>query len=84
MSCKKWGLLEAPAKLLTWRTRSGLDQQGAANEIGIDTATYNAFEKGRKRPGIDIATKIQRVTRGRVLATHWADPRKTDALSRVQ
>lgn len=42
--------------------------------VGIDLSRYNAFERGRERPGIDIATKIQDVTGGLVLATHWAQP----------
>ena len=91
MSCKKRGTrppakyahLEAPELLRIWRLRAGLDQQGAANELGIDTATYNAFERGRKRPGIDIAMRIQLRTRSRVGLAHWADPRKAELPSEV-
>lgn len=72
MSAKQWSHLPAPDRLRRWRERAELSQQEAAVMVGIDLPRYNAFERGRERPGIDIATKIQNVTGGLVLATHWA------------
>lgn len=68
--------IHAPGQLKAWRESHALTQSGAASKFGLDLATYNAIELGRKRPGIDIATRIQTVTLGCVQATQWAVPRE--------
>lgn len=71
MSDKKWGHLAGPELLRRWRDGQKLTQQKAADLVGVDLASYNAFEKGRERPGLVPAVAIERVTRGRVKAAHW-------------
>lgn len=72
---RKWlTLIHAPRVLKAWREGSDLSPSGAASKFGLDLPTYSAFESGRKRPGIDIATKIQIATDGRVQVTQWAVP----------
>lgn len=76
--------LLAPRLLISWRRKLKLESRDVAAELGIDTGTYCAFEKGRKRPGIDLGMRIQIHTRGRVRLTHWADPHKMGAIGAYQ
>lgn len=61
-------------RLRDWRAAQKLNQQEAADLIGIDLARYNAFENERARPGLDWAVKIEDVTRGDVAAKDWTVP----------
>lgn len=73
---KNWlDMVPAPGRLRVWRKDRELSQHNAATAIGIDLGTYNAFERGRKRPGLDLAFRIEEVTRGRVRAAQWARAR---------
>lgn len=78
MSDKKWAHLPGPSRLEKWRGDAELTQQQAADLIGLDLASYNAFENGRERPGLDYAVAIERVTKGRVEPKHWADAEKRE------
>lgn len=60
-------------KLVDWRKNSGLNQQEAADKIGIDLARYNAWENNRARPGLDWAVAIERVTDGNVSVESWTE-----------
>jgi DNA-binding XRE family transcriptional regulator len=71
MSDKKWAHVAGPALLLAWRDKVKLTQQAAADLIGIDLASYNAFEKGRERPGLEYAVQIERATKGKIEPRHW-------------
>ena len=83
MSDKKWDHVPGPERLKKWRDSEKLTQQKAADMIGIDLASYNAFENGRERPGLDIAVRIDDTTKGRVLPKHWADNEKTESRARA-
>lgn len=72
--------LSGPTRLQAWRAKEKLDSKRAAARLGINPATYCAFELGRKRPGIDIGMRIEIRTGGRVALAHWVDPRKTPTL----
>jgi DNA-binding XRE family transcriptional regulator len=61
--------------LRTWRTKQEVNQQEAADRIGVDLARYNAFENERARPGLDWAVKIEQISKGAVPVSSWAvDP----------
>lgn len=79
MQAKKWAHLSAPKRLQRWRAAAKLTQQEASSRVGIDLAKYNALERARQRPSIDIAAAIERATNGFVLATQWAQPRGADS-----
>jgi DNA-binding XRE family transcriptional regulator len=83
MSEKKWAHVAGPNRLREWRERTGRNQQEAANLIGLDLASYNSFERGRQRPGLDYAVKIERVTSGTVKPSHWAEAARNDKRSRA-
>jgi DNA-binding transcriptional regulator YdaS (Cro superfamily) len=75
----RWLHLTAPKRLEWWRTRILKESQvTAAGRIGIDATKYNAFEHGRRRPSLDVATQIERVTGGYVKATQWAQAMELD------
>lgn len=78
MSDKKWEHLPGPERLGKWRASEKLTQQQAADLITIDLASYNAFENGRERPGLDIAVRIENATKGRVEPKHWTDNSKSE------
>ncbi len=60
-------------KLADWREKQGLNQQQAADKIGIDLARYNAWENHRARPGLDWAVTIEQVTSGDVSIESWTE-----------
>ena len=79
MSDKKWAHLAGPDLLGKWRMASKLTQQEAADLIEIDLASYNAFENGRERPGLEYAVKIERITKGKVEPSHWVEEKQSRA-----
>lgn len=83
MSDKKWAHLPGPDLLSKWRSREKLTQQQAADLIGIDLSTYNAFENGRERPGLDYAVRIDEATKGKVEPHHWAESKVVETRARA-
>ena len=73
MAEKKYAHLPGPTRLEKWRDGEELTQQQAADLMGFDLASYNAFENGRERPGLEYAVSIERVTKGRVEPRHWVE-----------
>ena len=63
----------APWLLRKWREAQGLTQQDACELVELDPATYNAFEAGRKRPGLKRARAIEVGTGGAVPMEAWID-----------
>lgn len=58
-----------PDLLKAWR--GGRTQSAACAIVGLDPATYNAFESGRMRPGLKRAAKIEAGTGGAVPISAW-------------
>jgi DNA-binding XRE family transcriptional regulator len=75
-SRKWWSLVVGPSRLHDWRTRANRTQQMAAEMCGLDLASYNSFERGRERPGLVAAVKIERATNRYVRADHWVEDEK--------
>lgn len=75
----QWAHLDAPKRLKRWRSVIIKEPQFiAALKIGIDASKYNAFEHGRRRPSLDVAAQIERVTGGFVRAVQWAQAMELD------
>ncbi len=72
MTSQPRGQPRSSAGLKAWRQHKRLTQAEAAATFGIDVTQYNAIEKRRRRPGIDLAAKIEEVTKGKVRAIYWA------------
>lgn len=68
----RWSHFPGPSRLEGWRTAAGLNQQQAADLLEVDLASYNSFEKGRERPGLDIAVRIEQRTSGKVSPSDWS------------
>lgn len=58
--------------LKSWRG-SAL-QSLAADRLGLDAATYNRFERGKRKPQAEVCFQIERLTVGAVPARSWFEP----------
>lgn len=61
----------AAVALREWRKRLGISQTKAAAALGVDQARYSQFERGVRKPGRTIATRIEIGTGGIVKAIDW-------------
>ena len=55
-----------PVTLKKWRESKGLTQQEVAHAIGVHVQYISALERGARRPGMGVATKIREYTDGAV------------------
>lgn len=53
-----------PVTLKKWRESKGLTQQELANAIGVHVQYVSALERGARRPGMGVATRIREFTDG--------------------
>lgn len=67
--------LSGPNLLKKWRGKR--TQASACALVGLDPATYNAFEMGRARPGLKRAARIESGTDGAVPIGAWVDTSTT-------
>ena len=54
--------------------RAGMTQIAAAKLLDLDTATYNRFEHGIRKPSGEVSFRIERITDGKVPAKSWYEP----------
>lgn len=52
---------------------TGQTISGLSRESGLDNAMLYRWLNGKRRPGLDSATKLERVTRGDVPASAWVN-----------
>lgn len=57
--------------LATYLERQGIDDAAFAERIGKDRTTINRWKKGRKKPTLDDAAKIEAETQGEVPMSSW-------------
>lgn len=55
-------------------TRSGKTRTQFANELGIGRPFLSMLESGKKRPSLELAVRIERLTGGQVPASSWVAP----------
>jgi transcriptional regulator with XRE-family HTH domain len=61
-----------------------ISQQAFAAKIGASQSLVSKIASGAQRPGIDVAVRIERATRGRIEAMSWfAAPKKSKGHPRV-
>ncbi len=48
-----------------------LSKNRAASTLGINQSNYLKIESGEVRPGLKIATRIERITNGQVRCIDW-------------
>ncbi len=58
--------------LAKWR--GDRQQVEVAGEVGVAAETYNRFEHGKRKPNLQLATDIEKLTGGEVPATSWYQP----------
>ena len=56
------------------RLRTGLTQRAVAAAVGIPTTVLSAYERGRRQPGFEIATRIIDALGYRVELVPMLDP----------
>lgn len=82
-------------QLRQWRERSELNGITAAKLLGIDQSLYSKFERGARRPTLELAFKLEKITG--IPASAWTvevddepvaapgdedtDPRNADAIA---
>jgi len=54
--------MEGAHPLKEWRSRKGLNQEAAAQQLGLKAPTLCRFEKGNRRPSPRLAKKISEKT----------------------
>jgi DNA-binding transcriptional regulator YdaS (Cro superfamily) len=54
--------------------RGDLSQVEACALLRVDTATYNRFEHGIRKPRTQLALEIERITNGKVTVESWFSP----------
>lgn len=57
--------------LADYLTDTGMTQSEFAAKIGADVSVVSRFARGLARPGLDLAVKIERVTRRAVPVEIW-------------
>lgn len=58
--------MNSPISLQEWRKSKALTQQEFADRIGVHVQYVSAIERGARRPGMRLATKIRDYTGGAV------------------
>lgn len=69
-------------RLREWREAAGLTQADAAEKIGAEQGTWGPWEKDKKRPSVDYACAIDRLTVGAVPVSGWGRPSKARSKKR--
>ena len=60
--------------LKTWRKTKGLSQRDVASMLDIHVMYISMIERGARRPGMGVATKIRDLTEGSVTLDELAGP----------
>ena len=58
-------------RLERWIARAGLSQRAAAKKLGIAQNYPGILVRGDARPGVEIAVRIEKVTKGAVRVADW-------------
>lgn len=66
--------MEARERFDRWLDECGRSRSKVAEELGSYPSQVSRIASGERRPSIDMAAKIERLTSGAVRATDWANP----------
>jgi DNA-binding XRE family transcriptional regulator len=58
--------VKQPASLREFRENAGLTQQQLADAVGVHVQYISAIERGARKPGMVVATRIRDFSRGLV------------------
>jgi len=65
--------MQGATLLAEWRAQQGLKQGVAAKMMGVSQTSFSDYERGRKKPRIEHAISIDRVTGGHVPVAAWGE-----------
>lgn len=54
--------MEPSSLLRAWREQKNLTQEDVAKLVGVDQATWSNWENNKRRPGLDSALEIEKLT----------------------
>lgn len=60
------------ARLRAWRKSQKLTQRALATQLAIQQGSLAAYETEKRVPRIDVAARIERITKGEVAMQGWA------------
>lgn len=64
---------------IEWRTMAGLSQEHVAKIVGLTglnpARTWSRYERGERQPRPHIIAAVEKLSRGKVKASSWADAR---------
>lgn len=60
-------------KLGTWVREQGWNRQQLADKLGISLATASRLCSALRRPGLELALQIEKLTRGAVPVSYWTE-----------
>lgn len=73
MASKRYAHCSGPGKLREWATKQRTYQyaKDLASAMGTDPQTWSRILSGSRRPTFEVLVAIERMTRGKILATDW-------------
>lgn len=60
-------------KLRQWREQTQLKQRHVAQRLDVDQGYVSAWERGDRRPSLENAVALERLTEGAVCVEDWVD-----------
>lgn len=64
---------EAKHPLRRWRGKHKISLANLASQLGKSAATVSRYETGDVAPPLSVVWQIERITSGKVRATHWRE-----------
>ena len=65
---------------IEWRTKAGLSQEHVAKCLGLTgknpARTWSRYERGERQPRADVIAAVEKMSRGKVSASSWAQARQ--------
>jgi transcriptional regulator with XRE-family HTH domain len=64
----------AAALIALWRENQGMSQKAASTVLAIEQSMLSKIERGSRKPGREMAVRIQQLTGGFVPVAAWDEP----------
>lgn len=65
--------MSASDRFAVWLEKCGRARARVADELAVGPSTVTLLAQGSRRPSLDLAVRIERLTDGAVRATDWSD-----------
>ncbi len=57
--------------LVDWIDRSGMTRRGFAEKLDVAETSLNRLCRGERRPSLELAFAIEKLTKGAIPASYW-------------